>query len=110
MRQIQQHYEWQRGEKLKDTTTVKYIKDLNNPSYRLLRPIPVVFRINSVGGVEAAFSKANIAACGFDDTDAMELLTEDIIAVFKLFTEDEARLDPGPRDELYVLRQYIERV
>ena len=89
---------------------MKYIKDLNNPSYWLLRSIPVVFRRDSFGGVVVAFSKANIAASGFDDTDATELLIENIIAEFDFFTDEEARLGPGPRDKLAILRQYIERV
>ena len=81
------------------------ITTLDNPQYRLRKPIPFVFHRGSLGGVEASFDEADIGAVGFDEIDALELLTGEILAIFELGLQGH----PDRQKQLQTLREYIER-
>lgn len=60
-------------------------------------------------GYEASFHEANFAASGITRQDAYQALEAEILDAFDDWTADESALGPGPRQQLAVLKEYIEQ-
>lgn len=84
------------------------IYQLPDAKHTLIQPIPV--RLNHVGGGEwiASFEEANIAMSGDNPEEAKESLAYDIMYAMELFYAEEEALSPNLKQELKVLRQYIQ--
>lgn len=85
-----------------------HIDRFEDDGYRILRPITIQFERSGFGYV-ASFLEANIAVSGITRQDAYQALEIEILDAFDDWTADESALGPGPRQQLAVLRQYIER-
>ena len=85
-----------------------HIAELPDAAHVLLKPIPI--RLKSVGEGEwmASFDEANIAMTGDTPEEAKELLSYDIIDAMELFHANEESLIPDLKQNLMVLRQYID--
>jgi hypothetical protein len=84
------------------------IQRFESDDHRLLRPITVRFERSGRGYV-ARFDEANFAISGTTKQDAFQALETEILDAFDDWTGDESILGPGPRQQLAVLRNYIER-
>ncbi len=91
-----------------ETGDVVFIVALPNTAYRLLQPIPVRLEHGEDGEWTASFDAANIGMSGSSPEDAQQALAEDIVGAFTLFLAEEETLGPGPKEQLAVLRQYIQ--
>ncbi len=83
-----------------------WIDNLDEPGYRLLRPIPVEIRRVEYGYFLASFSDANIAISGQDSDDAFQTLKVEIIETFEVLIE-EPNLGPDAKEQLRTLNIYI---
>lgn len=80
----------------------------DDDEHRLARPLTIRFERTGLGYV-ASFPEANFAVSGITKQDAREALEAEILDAFDDWTADESALGPGPRQQLAVLRQYVER-
>ena len=80
----------------------------DDDEHRLVRPITIRFERSGLGYV-ASFREANFAVSGITKQDAHQALEAEILDAFDDWTADESALGPGPRQQLSVLRQYVER-
>jgi hypothetical protein len=80
----------------------------DDDEHRLVRAITIRFERSGLGYV-ASFPEANFAVSGITKQDARQALEAEILDAFDDWTADESTLGPGPRQQLAVLRQYVER-
>jgi hypothetical protein len=74
---------------------------------RLRRPISVRCEYPNRGEVVAVFEQAGIAMSGDSVEDAINGLIVEILDAFEDYSAEEANLGPGPRQQLHVLREYV---
>ena len=87
-------------------TTVLMVDDLSPSVLRLLRPIPVYVEKDD-GIFVVSFQDANINASGDTISEALEMLKDMIAFTYQLFSDEEATLSAGPRNELAALRRFV---
>lgn len=87
-----------------------WIKDLGEPGYTTLRPIPVDLVRHGPEDFEAMFTEANLGIDGSDKEDALENLTADILDTFDdLVSVPTAKLGKSLAKEFRVLKSYVAR-
>jgi len=78
------------------------------PDHPLKAAIPVYVERLRNGEFIASFRQANLAMSGSDETEALELLADDIAHTYSVYTREEHHLGPEPKKQLRTLRQYIQ--
>lgn len=89
-------------------TEHRWIHDLGEAGYEVLRAIPVEIRRVEVGDHEAFFLEANIAMSGRNPDDAFRALVAEILDTFDLLRK-ERKLGPDAAEQCQVLHRYIVR-
>ena len=90
-----------------DLPIIELIEELSDSRYLLSQPIPVQIETNASDDYVAHFLEANLAMSGENREDALEMLKEDIVETFALYTKEKNNLGPGPIDQLSVLKRYV---
>lgn len=98
----------ERSKVIPRTSNPIFITELPVAGYTLLKPIPVQIKQADDKVWIARFEEANIGMSGHSLEEAKEALVHDIVNALELFLEEEEKLTPKLKENLDVLKEYIE--